>query len=231
MICTYSAVAAVAGGTDSIWYGTLHLILQWRRRLTFELSGSSLSRRRGLPGLGLPRLPGGAPVCSFPGIGTPCFHLGRRLLRGSTLAFTPCFSRRLPCLLVPLRLLCPNLCISRGRRYRRYRRPAPYFLLRRHVQQAGLRLPPGVGLGGQDLDARLALQLGDLLLHARGRVALVPQPLVPRGGHAHLAVGRRAGVVHEASIRRCLGRVTARLAEFVVGVSLRVLACCGGGGV
>lgn len=97
------------------------------------------------------------------------------------------------------------------------------------VDQPGLRVPAGVGLGGQVLDLVLTPDLGVLLLEGGRGLAQVAQPLVPLGRGPNLAVVGGARVLDDAAPARA-GRVPAAdVLEFPVGVALEVKAWRGAG--
>lgn len=93
----------------------------------------------------------------------------------------------------------------------------------RPVDEPRLGLPAGVGLGGEDLDALLAVDLVALLLEGGRRVAEVAEPLVPLGRRDDLAVMGAAGVLYYPAPAACVV-VASGEAEFPVGVAAEIEA-------
>lgn len=93
----------------------------------------------------------------------------------------------------------------------------------RRIQDARLGLPPGVGLGGQELHPLLPDQVLLLLLDGRRVLPHVPQPLAPLRADLDVAIVRRRGELDDAPPARD-GAVAAHVAEFPKRVALEVKA-------
>lgn len=91
-----------------------------------------------------------------------------------------------------------------------------------------LRLPSGIGLGGQVLDLLLSAHLGMLFLDGGRVLAQVAQPLVPLRRDLDVGIMRVARVLYDAPpAGGSWVIVAAHVAEFPVGISLEIEAFCG----